>query len=117
MDSAQRDAFCTVCSLFRGTQCPLAILSLPSGSGLLPIAGVVWVLRRAAAVRVDAMGGNCITTVIGTLRQGDYEASSVTLKCAVTARHVRNFPIINNNRCGLYASAILTAVSPLFPVG
>jgi hypothetical protein len=55
----------------------------------------------------DALGGNCITTFISTLRQGEYEVSSATLKCATTARYVRNFPIINNNRSAPPPSARL----------
>ncbi|WIA40562.1 hypothetical protein OEZ86_013904 [Tetradesmus obliquus] len=46
----------------------------------------------------DALGGNCLTLMVGTVRQGDYEASSTTLKQLTTARGARNFPIINHSR-------------------
>jgi hypothetical protein len=46
----------------------------------------------------DALGGNCLTLMLGTVRQGDWEASTTTLKQLTTARGARNFPIINHSR-------------------
>jgi hypothetical protein len=36
--------------------------------------------------------------MVGTVRQGDWEASTTTLKQLTTARGARNFPIINHSR-------------------
>jgi hypothetical protein len=46
----------------------------------------------------DALGGNCLTLMVGTVRQGDWEASTTTIKQLTTARGARNFPIINHSR-------------------
>jgi len=48
--------------------------------------------------RADALGGNSLTLFIGTLRQGEWEASATTLRQLATARSARNFPIINHSR-------------------
>jgi hypothetical protein len=49
-------------------------------------------------VLADALGGNALTAVIGTIRQGDWEQSSTTLKHLTVSRHARNFPLINHSR-------------------
>ncbi|GBF93794.1 hypothetical protein Rsub_06126 [Raphidocelis subcapitata] len=46
----------------------------------------------------DALGGNCITLMVATLRQGEWEASATTLRHAAAARRVANYPIINHSR-------------------
>eukprot|EP00877_Chromochloris_zofingiensis_P013932 jgi/Chrzof1/8793/Cz03g24220.t1 len=46
----------------------------------------------------DALGSNCLTAVIGTVRQGEWEHSTTTLKHLSVARNARNFPIINHSR-------------------
>eukprot|EP00878_Enallax_costatus_P035224 GHUV01039231.1.p1 GENE.GHUV01039231.1~~GHUV01039231.1.p1 ORF type:complete len:419 (+),score=96.69 GHUV01039231.1:574-1830(+) len=46
----------------------------------------------------DALGGNCLALMIGTVRQGDWESSSTTLRQLTTARGARNYPIINHSR-------------------
>ncbi|KAI8465646.1 MAG: P-loop containing nucleoside triphosphate hydrolase protein [Monoraphidium minutum] len=53
------------------------------------------VLTRLTA---DALGGNALTLVVGTLRQGEWEASATTLRHLAVARRVRNYPIINHGR-------------------
>ncbi|KIZ06413.1 Kinesin-like protein FLA10 [Monoraphidium neglectum] len=53
------------------------------------------VLTRLLA---DALGGNSLALVVGTLRQGEWEASSTTLRHLAAARGVRNFPIVNHGR-------------------
>ncbi|KAF8055598.1 SYP52 [Scenedesmus sp. PABB004] len=51
---------------------------------------------RAAA---DALGGNCLTLLVGAVRVGDdFESTSATLRQLAVARGVRNFPIINHSR-------------------
>lgn len=51
-----------------------------------------------AIVLPDALGGNSLSLMIGTVRQGDWEASSTTLRQLTTARGARNYPIINHSR-------------------
>ena len=46
----------------------------------------------------DALGGNSLTLLIATLRQGDWEASLTTLRHAAAARGVRNYPVLNHGR-------------------
>jgi hypothetical protein len=55
---------------------------------------------RPAAPRhpADALGGNALALVVGTLRQGDWEASSTTLRHLAAAQGVRNYPVINHGR-------------------
>ena len=36
----------------------------------------------------ETLGGNCLTTVIGTLRQGEWDRSLVTLKHLLSAQRV-----------------------------
>jgi hypothetical protein len=54
--------------------------------------------KRANAPPADALGGNSLALVVGTLRQGEWEASSTTLRHLAAARGVRNFPIVNHGR-------------------
>eukprot|EP00891_Asterochloris_glomerata_P006625 jgi/Astpho2/6625/Aster-x1385 len=53
------------------------------------------VLTRLLA---ETLGGNCLTTVIGTLRQGEWDRSLVTLKHLLSAQRVVNFPVVNHGR-------------------
>lgn len=53
---------------------------------------------RRSARHAEALGGNSLTLLVATLRQGDWEASLATLRHAAAARGVRNFPIINHGR-------------------
>jgi hypothetical protein len=46
----------------------------------------------------DALGGNCLTLIVGTLRQGEWEHTATTLHHLALARQARNFPIINHGR-------------------
>jgi hypothetical protein len=46
----------------------------------------------------DALGGNSLTLFIGTLRQGEWEASATTLRQLATAKAAHNYPIINHAR-------------------
>ena len=46
----------------------------------------------------DALGGNCLTLVVGTLRQGDADGSAATLRALSCARGAVNYPVINHSR-------------------
>ncbi|KAA6427824.1 MAG: kinesin [Trebouxia sp. A1-2] len=46
----------------------------------------------------EALGGNCLTTMIGTVRQGEWDRSLATLKHLVAAQQVYNYPVVNHGR-------------------
>lgn len=53
-------------------------------------------------VCAEALGGNCLTTMIGTVRQGEWDRSLATLKHLVAAQqvhcphtHVTSFMLYN----------------------
>lgn len=53
---------------------------------------------RTPAAAADALGGNCLTLMVVTVRQGDWEASSTTLRQLAAARSAVCFPVINHAR-------------------
>ncbi|KAL3149265.1 hypothetical protein ABBQ32_002082 [Trebouxia sp. C0010 RCD-2024] len=46
----------------------------------------------------ETLGGNCLTTMIGTVRQGEWDRSLATLKHLVAAQQVYNYPVVNHGR-------------------
>ncbi|KAK9824618.1 hypothetical protein WJX72_011772 [[Myrmecia] bisecta] len=53
------------------------------------------VLTRLLA---DALGGNSLVTMVGTLRQGEWERSAACLRHLAAAQQVRTYPIVNHAR-------------------
>lgn len=48
----------------------------------------------------EALGGNCLTLLVGVLRQGEWVKSSTTMRHASLAKQARNFPVVNHGRWG-----------------
>lgn len=91
-----------VLRLREGVQLNKGLLSMASTIRTLAVDGsseyIDYTQSALTKLLSDALGGNCLTAMIGTLRQGEWETSAASLKHLAAARSMRSFPIINHGR-------------------
>eukprot|EP00003_Mantamonas_plastica_P002705 TRINITY_DN1206_c0_g2_i10.p1 TRINITY_DN1206_c0_g2~~TRINITY_DN1206_c0_g2_i10.p1 ORF type:complete len:879 (-),score=332.36 TRINITY_DN1206_c0_g2_i10:832-3468(-) len=68
---------------------------------------------KLTALLEDALGGNCITSVICALRRDDAEGSLATAELCQLMRNIRNFPLLNDGTVQAILGKYRTSIKQL----